>query len=236
MIKTTRHFLELEEAINKFITKNNREPTAIDFNEDDTLPSIRTLQRKYGGIKKIRETLGLKYIDHRMGTPRSITAAAAANRSTAYEKEMFEKLSAKYHDNTGVKKTVEKEVEYQQYGETFCNKVDIRSDVAIIDRENNHIIFFDFFFPTSRSSFGGCVRTKKKKLRDNPVTITNYTYEIIFVCVNNEFTTGDVKEMKINRDGFTLLSHDEFTERFLETPPKKITPNFFTKVDNSLQD
>ena len=180
----------------------------------------------------MRRLCGMEVLDHTKGETRRISAIESLKRADEYESDLYHKLHAKYHDISGTTTYVIREFAYQQYVEDGDWYKNIKSDVAIDDRQKQHITLIDFFYAKDMHSYEGSVRFKKNKIKKNPVQLFNSTHECVLVCVNPKISRDMMRVIK--EDGFTLLSHDEFTERFLETPPKKITPNFFTKGDNSL--
>lgn len=202
-----------KQQVETFIKNNNREPRSIDYNKDPNLPSSRFIQRYLGGLKKFRSDIGLKTIDFSKGRERSIVAKKATEKSIKYEKEIYEKIFKIYHKfDSSV--TVEKQLTYQIHGDN-PGKNEKRSDIGIINREKKHIIFIDLFYPSNTSTLGGCVRIKRKKLRDNPVIVKNYTYEIYFVCMNPKFKQEEIDNLTIKTDGYLILSIDTFNKKFM---------------------
>lgn len=206
---------KIKDLINRFIKENNREPKAIDFDSTEYLPSARNIQRRWGGLQNLRKILGLSVINHSAGKERGKTMKGSMRRSKEYEDKLHNELYIKYHNHLTMSKTVERELEYHQYADNAFNLPSIRSDSAIIDRDNNHIICFDYFYPQTIQSLQSCVRAKRKKFIESGITYSNKTFENIFVCVNPQFTQEKLDKMNIKRGGYQLLSLETFREKFL---------------------
>lgn len=76
---------KINEAFQKFINENGYMPTAREIDELPYLPSSRQLQRKFGGLPKIRENLGYKDIHLGKGVYRSKIANAVGKRGRLNE-------------------------------------------------------------------------------------------------------------------------------------------------------
>jgi hypothetical protein len=215
MANKTYTIESIKEAVQLFIKTNGREPHYKDFTTQNNLPSIRQIQRRFGGLPELRKDLGLTILDHTKGTIRSQMAKKIQENCSKYEAELINKLFKKHHDPIDFNKTVTRHYAYQQYLPDKGHYVNIASDVGLTDRVAKHVILIDFFFPTDMHSFGGCVRSKRKKLRDHPVSLFNCTHEVLFVCVNPDISQDTIDTTGINTDGITVLSLDTFKQRFL---------------------
>lgn len=212
---TDRSIINLKEGINRFIKENNREPRSFDFDDTEYLPSSKTIQRKFGGLKKMREKFGLNTINFTSGPIRSKTARASKTHAQKYEKELYGLLFKKYHDINGIQKTVERELEYNTYSGLVLDKKEIRSDSAIVDRIKKHIIFIDFFYANDIRSLYSCVGSKRRKIARDFVKPEVYTYESYFVCVNPSITQEDINKRTISTGEAKLISMSTFTNLFL---------------------
>jgi hypothetical protein len=219
-------FEEVKKNVIAFIEKNNREPTYVDFDTDPSLPTSRHCQRNFGGLKKLREDMGLSVTDYTKGDIRRKVAEKAFNKSKKDEAVIFNALHEK-HD-TGVVLEDDKEFiivsrqyQYQQYippdevwREGYSN---ISADIAISDRRKAHIIMFDIFTPHNINSLQGCVNTKKRKLEKSPIRLNpGFTHELYFVCTNKEFTQEEINERTVPNETYTVLSYDSFHDKFLK--------------------
>lgn len=160
-------------AIERFITEKGHEPTALDFDSTDYLPSARTIQRKYGGLPKFRSQLGLNTMDFTKGSVRAKKAKQSMDDCLIDETELYKLLVKKY----GVKNVSTPARIFANCGMT----ADFRLDIG------NTIYLIDVFKPNSTHSFKGCVAIKNKKyLKDEESMYTGYNIEFIYVCVNED--------------------------------------------------
>ena len=175
------------------------EPTAFEVNDCPHLPPSRTIQRRLGGLRGLRRLTGFSIIDHTTGATRAAKSNMVNKRAKKYEKELYNLIHDKFHDKTGATTYVTREWAYQQWLPKEKEYSNTRSDVCIDNRETGHHILIDFFYPETEHTLGGCVRAKRKKLRDNPVALLEgATHEVMFVCVNPALdTTG-------HKDTYTL--------------------------------
>ena len=197
----------ITEAYNNFIRTNEHEPTAIDFDNDPTLPGARYIQRNYGGLRNLRKELGSAIIDHTTGETRKKAAKAANERCKLYEAELSNAIYKKLHDQQTFNPAVIRQFAYQQYIEKTDDYENISCDVAISYRDPSHVILIDFFYPSTIHSLSGCVRSKTSKLRRNPPKPNLYdcTHEVVFVCVNPDFNQDTIDSHTTNCD-FTVQS------------------------------
>ena len=206
-------FIQAKTQVEDFIKETGREPLTNDFRFNKSLPCLKTIQRHFGGLEKFRTDIGMKITNYKRGRTQCRRSRRIVSKAKKYEKEMYKKIFAKYHKND-CSIDVDTQLPYQIHGDV-PGKNDRRSDIGITDRVKKHIIFIDFFYPSTEESFGGCIRIKRKKLRDHPPIIKNYTYEILFVCMNPEFTQKIIDGFKIKTDGYPILSIQEFNKKFM---------------------
>lgn len=179
--------IKYKTQVTKFIAINRREPTVGDFNKESLLPSVKTIQRHFGSLTAFRQQMGYRH-NYKNFEKHSKKFKEANRRAQQYEKELYEALYEKYHDTDSNKISVYRELEYHTYHTGPEPSEYIRSDVALVDRETNHIVFVDFFYASDIRSAGGCIRIKTNKIKKNPFTTHGYTYEIVFVCTNEAIT------------------------------------------------
>ena len=204
---------DIIDAYNTFIAINGHEPTAIDFDDDPTLPGSRYIQRNYGGLKAFRKEIGAHTIDHTTGTTRTAKAKAAMSRAQEYEKSIINQMFSIYHNSKTFNPTVTRHFAYQQYIPDDKYYENIKCDVALSWRDPSHIILFDFFYPSTKHSLYGCVNAKRNKLKKNPPALYDCTYEIIFVCMNPDL---DISALSVGSENFTVLSYAQFINQFID--------------------
>lgn len=150
-----------------------------------------------------------------MGKTRSKTASKALIRASKYEADLVNKMFTKHHDSKNFTKSVIRHFAYQQWLPDEKHYINIACDVAIDDREKGHVTMIDFFFPQDMYSFGGCVRSKVKKLKSHGVSLYDSTYSNELVCVNPEITQRMINGAK-KYEGVEILSYDSFIKKYLE--------------------
>lgn len=135
----------ITEFIEKFTKKNNKAPTYTDFEDEKEIPTIRTIQRKFGGLKAFG-------IDNRTGQVRSLKAKTSMDISDKLEDRFFTYLVKKFG-----RKNIHRESPYLDKGK-------IRSDFMVFyNKDDDSRFTIDIFFPADIKSFAGCVNIKLKK-------------------------------------------------------------------------
>lgn len=195
------------------------EPTLKEIDACDKLPSVRQIQRLYGGVIKLRKELNFDEPNHTAGPTRQAKAAEINALAAKYEAELYNELHKKLHDKTGATTYVIRQYAYQQWHEDESYYSNTLFDVAIDDRQKNHVTLIDFFYPSDLNSFAGCIRAKKKKLMDFPVALYDCTYEVLFVCANPKFHQSDVDRMvcvkNIKESGIKVMALNTFKGTYL---------------------
>lgn len=178
--------------INLFIEKNNREPSSFDFNSKNNLPDKRTIERRFGGLRKLRQELNL-YPDHRTGKKRTNTAIEINQRAVEWNSRIYKRL-------------------LNFFDERFIH----RESSIFDDRRNrtdfkiygNKTFLVDIFYPTTRHSLFGCVALKQKKYPANLRDYLNSDFDkVIFLNLNNNIK--NTIPLSVQND-FCLMNLDEF--------------------------
>lgn len=78
----------IREGVERFVHENNRPPTARDFDLTSYLPTSRQVQRAYGGMSKLRASLGYNELDYTKGPARSAIATQAGIRGVEAEEAL----------------------------------------------------------------------------------------------------------------------------------------------------
>ena len=182
------------EALKRFINEKEREPTAIDFDNTDYLPSARTIQRTYGGLRQFRLLNGMKTIDFTKGKMRAKKAAKSNSDSLKDETKLFIELLKKY----GEEKVSSPVRIYADSGHT--------ADFRIKKDGISYIV--DVFKPNSSRSFKGCVNIKNRKYLQKKQSFYTVPVKFLFVCVNEDVMVPLKNEIPV-------LSLSEFRKMFL---------------------
>lgn len=181
-------------AVEKFITEKGYEPTAMDYDDTNYLPSSRTIQRKFGGLSKFRELAGLKTLDFTKGKERSNKATKSMNDCLEDETTLFIDLLKKY----GEEKVSSPARIYAFKGHT--------ADFRIIKGHTSYLV--DVFKPNSVQSFKGCINIKNRKYLKEQQSFYTEPVKFLYVCVNEEVMVPLKSEIEI-------ISLKEFRKRFL---------------------
>jgi hypothetical protein len=203
------------EGIKRFIQEHGHEPTAQEVDACDYLPSARQIQRNSGGLRTLRQKMGLTTIDHTAGTTRIKKAKEVNERANAHEAQLINALFTKHHDSKEFSKTVVRQFAYQQWLPDEGYYINISCDVAITDRVKEHVTLIDFFYPNDMASFGGCIRSKLAKLKKHPVSLFDCTHTVLFVCVNPEITDEQISNSPAANRKIKTISLDKFKELYL---------------------
>lgn len=83
----------LKLAFDRFILENGRLPTAPEVDNTDYMPSARQIQRRFGGLKALRELLGYEVTDFGSGASRSSIATRGNIRAKDAERQLEQDLA-----------------------------------------------------------------------------------------------------------------------------------------------
>jgi hypothetical protein len=85
----------IKDGLEYYFDVHGRYPNSREFNSFEYLPSPKTAERKFGGLKKLRELLQLTGpTDFTKGEVRSESATRNTSRAKIYEKDFFEYLTS----------------------------------------------------------------------------------------------------------------------------------------------
>lgn len=177
-----------------FIDKNKRVPTAIDIQNSLSMPSVKTLDRRYGGIVAFRQKFGLGG-DCRKGEIRSALAKSINKMAYYQENEIYIFLINKFD-----------KMRVHRYA--FINDISQYKCDYKIFLEDGTSILIDVFCPSRIDTLTGCVNIKYKKYR-------SVTCDFYFVCLNEtmkQHHIDDWKEKRKNKlpDNFKIMAIDTF--------------------------
>lgn len=198
---------KIKEGFDKFFKKFGRYPTVLEIDSFESLPSSRQLQRIYpGGVRQLRQELGLEITDFTKGKTRSKTAADIGERGRNKEIEVQKIL-----------------VDY--FGEVFVH------EQKPFDNYNGRFDFFvyaknkkfavDVFFPANNHSFTRCINIKQN------IYNKNYGFDIILLQMNNNIFQEYMDKFSRNKDNplagnIRLMSLYNFLEYIKTIEPLKI--------------
>lgn len=156
------------EQWDEFKIKNGRYPTSQEVDNDKSMIPTRTIQRRLGGLKQVREKLGHNVVNFSSGETRSNTAKSCIARSIKEEIE----LSNFLYNNFGKRPYVVKQETYNETSQT-------RSDIGVYYKGGH--FFVDTFFAKDRYSLMGSINHKQRKIKGLEIKDPIY-----FVSTNDE--------------------------------------------------
>lgn len=185
----------------KFLEDNKRWPTIYEIDATPYLPSIRTLQRSFGGIKQVRRTLGVDEVDIDLtrGERRSRAAAGMIKRGWGFEKEVFEYLLDKFHEP----------YVHNQARVYLGSEVFVVLDFVVYHDKGKFAV--DVFFPHSRKqNFSTNINAKYRAYKDFPFTV-------YLVIGNPDITEEEIahntsRAITLRNKNAKLLSYKAFKE------------------------
>mgnify|MGYP003392911516 CR=1 FL=1 len=171
----------------KFFETYKRYPNVKEVDKFEYLPTARTIQRSFGGMTALRQTLGLDTPwDHRSGETRAKVASVADKRAQVYEKEFYEHLVARVP-------------EVRVHEHKIIRPGDTAADFFIYTNNSEGIVI-DLFYAADMHSLGGIVNIKSKKY-------SGVKFPVYFVLVGNDKITQESIDRKMNNRKNILPLH-----------------------------
>lgn len=193
---------KITKSVDDFYQKNNRYPQSNDFNGKD-LPTARTIQREYGGLKELRRQLRLPVINYNAGEIRS-EVARKINEQAYYSQNMVQNLLIGIFGENNVRRQPLFE-EFHLRG-PVGNK---RADYWVKVKGKNIII--DVFHPKDIQSFSTSLNQKVKNYHD----VADRNTDVYFVStaphISQEMIGNMVKNKKYPLEkGQQVVTFDVF--------------------------
>lgn len=188
----------LKELFEKFNEKHGHYPTYKEIEEDEYFPTLRTIQRRFGGLEKVRIELGIPFPNHSKGEMRVNKMKDVLARQKETENEVYQVI-LKYFDDVSVHRE-----------RPFADDSRNRSDFFIFRNKKSSLII-DVFYPSDIHSFSGCLNSKLLKYYFFDVPVT-------FVQMNKDISSERINKYLKNRKNkidsrFKIISfHEEFEE------------------------
>ncbi len=87
MVKSTPKWSEekIAEGFKRFVIENGRLPTVLEIDITSYLPSSKLIQRRFGGVQKLRKSLGYELTSFNKGSVRTETALRINKLGRSYE-------------------------------------------------------------------------------------------------------------------------------------------------------
>ncbi|OHA51913.1 MAG: hypothetical protein A3A97_01810 [Candidatus Terrybacteria bacterium RIFCSPLOWO2_01_FULL_40_23] len=188
---------KIKEGFNKFYLEKGYYPTQTEIDNCDYLPSSRQILRSFGGLKKLRELLGLDITDFTKGETRSSSAKLIGKRGKQWEQTVEEGLVNHFG-------------EVFVHRDKFINIVNIKPDFVVYAKNKTFAV--DVFFPAYMHSLIGSVNSKERVYKKLDLSLNIY-----FVYVNSEIDTQEIelflqRKVRQLQQNYRLLSLVEFLE------------------------
>ncbi|MFZ2187767.1 MAG: hypothetical protein WAV46_04045 [Candidatus Moraniibacteriota bacterium] len=168
---------EIAVGFQRFLKENKRLPRVDEIDKLNYLPSARQIQRKFGGIEKLRSQLGYTETHFGKGLYRTEISKRVNTRGRLSETELEVVLKQKFHEV------------FVHTEKIFCDLKN-RVDFYIYSPSGNFGI--DVFSTDSARSLQGNVNVKIDKYR-------NFKEELYFVVSNLSFSQSDIDRLMSNK-------------------------------------
>lgn len=156
----------------RFKKEHGHYPTGPEMDRYDHLPSSRQIQRRFGGLRKLRSELGLETTDFGRGIHRSKTASRVGARGREWEDRMERLLVARFGEI------------YVHREQPILQKV--YADFVVYAKKKT--IAVDVFTADSLASFVVNLRIKLLTYKDIGPRLP-----LRLVCVSNEVSARDIE-------------------------------------------
>ncbi len=166
---------QIKEGFDKFILQNGRLPTAEEVDSLDYLPSSRQIQRRYGGLEKLREQLGYADVHLGRGNYRSKIQKNSRVKGGEAEIKFYRWLTTKFGEPF-----VHSEKEYG----------DIRNRVDFLVYAKNITFGIDVFATQTIHTLRRNVDIKAKKYMRFPSNLA-----LLFVAWDGDFSQEEINKV-----------------------------------------
>lgn len=147
MRKRTWTDARLKAGFDQFLAENHRLPRAHEIDDLTNLPSARTIQKYYGGLRTLRQRLGYEETDFGCGTQRSVVTQLVGVRGRQLEQELESQL-------------------HERFGSSCVQTEKIFLDRSRVDFyvvTNTGAFGVDIFFPATIRTMQNIINIKMKK-------------------------------------------------------------------------
>ncbi|MBN2462436.1 MAG: hypothetical protein JXB43_02415, partial [Dehalococcoidia bacterium] len=173
----------LRNGLERFNKEQGHYPAAEEIDACPYLPSARQIQRKLGGLKKLRSVLGLNDLDYRTGSRRQVTINEFLQLAVASEKATKEFLDKRYGEIC-----VHEE---KKYGEGGSNRVDF----FVYAKENFAVEVFNTY----------SIRNLAKNLNIKLHKFSDFPFRLYFVVTGGDFSQVLIDALISNKKNLPLL-------------------------------
>lgn len=175
-----------------FYSENKRWPIGVDMKDCEYLPTVKTLERNFGGIVNIRKEIGIENADFTRGKTRSKKAKFLQHQGLQAEESVYELLRDYYH-----------EPYVHNQARVIVDEKVLKLDFLVYHSKGKYAV--DVFFPDDergRFTNNACVKFN---------TYVDFQYKIYLVVFNPKITQDDIirvdHSIKKNRNKNSILVH-----------------------------
>lgn len=161
---------------------NGSYPTAQEIDSSNSMVPCRTIQRKLGSLKSVREKLGYPVTNFSTGTQRSDTIKESLARSMYAEAEVFNYVYNYFGKRPKVYKN-----------EYYSDELLIQSDIGVYHKHGH--FYVDTFYANDLYSLRGCINNKQAKLKD-----LNIKDIIYFVSTNPDISQHAIDLLVLSKN------------------------------------
>ena len=203
----------VRDGLERFNKEQGHYPAAEEIDICPYLPSARQIQRKFGGLKKLRSVLGLNDLDYRTGSRRQATISKFLRLAITSEKATKEFLDKRYGEIC-----VHEE---NKYGDGR-NRVDF----FVYAKENFAVEVFNTY----------SIRNLAKNLNSKLHKFSDFPFKLYFVVTGGGFSQGHIDVLISNKNNLPLLPNmkclviDEFKKECLCNLPPLSMRTRYTKA------
>lgn len=203
------------DGLKKFYKENGRYPVSFEIDTYEYLPSSKQIQRRFGGLIKLRMDLGLKIVNFGGGTYRSSQATEIGIRGGLTEREienfLVEQLGEYFVH-------VEKPL-YKFLNSRLDSKYRFKQRADFFIYTKNKPICIDVFFARDIKTLQRIVNIKEKKY-------SGLSVEVILLNWNNKTDITDESLIKLQNNkknklenNILLMNKDTFVEYIKKLEP-----------------
>lgn len=203
MAKITWTEEKIKNGFEKFFEKYGRYPNVLEIDNFLELPSSKQLQRRFGGVRQLREKLGLSDIDFTTGEHRSRIAKFIGGRGLDKEREIQKILVERFGEM------------FVHEQKPFNNYVG-RLDFVIYTKPTrplaikNFKFAIDVFYPSDLYSLAGCINTKQRLYK-------NLDFGLILLQMNKEISQKQIddfiaKKKNVLNNNIKVFNYPKFLE------------------------
>jgi len=203
----------LSNGLERFNKEHGHYPTAEEIDICPYLPSARQIQKKFGGLKKLRGVLGFDDLDYRTGSRRQVTINKFLKLAVTSEKATKEFLDKRYGEIC-----VHEE---KKYGEGR-NRVDF----FVYAKENFAVEVFNTY----------SMRNLAKNLNIKLHKFSDFPFRLYFVVTGGNFSQALIDTLISNKNELPLLSNmkcltaEEFKKECIHNLPPLFIRTRYTKA------